>query len=90
MRARLAKKIVKASPLYHEYCLYFHKNKQCKQLYWMKKYRNLWCGWDLRLHIAANKNAKFLDFIFKKTMAKRNKFNFPIFFNKYFGTISHD
>ena len=56
MRARLAKKIVKASPLYHEYCFYFHKKKQCKQLYWMKKYRNLWCGWDLRLHIAANKN----------------------------------
>ena len=40
MKARLAKKIVKASPLYHEYCLYFHKNKQCKQLYWIKKYRN--------------------------------------------------
>lgn len=45
MKARLAKKIVKASPLYHEYCLYFHKNKQCKQLYWIKKYRNLvWLG----------------------------------------------
>lgn len=40
MRARLAKKIVKASPLYEWYCNKFGK-KPCKNKYWLQK-------WEIR------------------------------------------
>lgn len=40
MKARLAKKIVKASPLYQWYCREFGK-KPCKHQYWLQK-------WEIR------------------------------------------
>lgn len=40
MRARLAKKIVNASPLYKWYCNLFGK-KPCKNKYWLQK-------WEIR------------------------------------------
>lgn len=40
MKARLAKKIVKASPLYNWYCHLYDK-KPCKNKYWLQK-------WEIR------------------------------------------
>mgnify|MGYP003364791069 CR=1 FL=1 len=37
MKARLAKKIVKASPLYNWYCHLYDK-KLCKNRYWLQKW----------------------------------------------------
>ena len=38
MKARLAKKIVKASPLYEWYCRVYGK-KTCKHQYWLQKWK---------------------------------------------------
>ena len=46
MKARLAKKIVKASPLYNWYCNIFGK-KPCKNKYWLQKY-------EIRCYIKVN------------------------------------
>lgn len=43
MKARLAKKIVKASPLYNWYC-HLYDRKLCKNRYWLQK-------WEIRQRI---------------------------------------
>lgn len=80
MRARLAKKIVKASPLYEWYCNLFGK-KPCKNKYWLQKWEIRRCivvfhqkgKADYRLLVASRKMNKYCRFIFFKIRNKEKQ-----------------
>ena len=75
MRARLAKKIVKASPLYKWYCKLFDK-KPCKNKYWLQKWETLLKVFhqkgkaDNRLLVASHKADLYCRQIFDKIQSK--------------------
>ena len=78
MRARLAKKIVKASPLYEWYCNLFGK-KPCKNKYWLQKWEIRLCivvfhqkgKADYRLLVASCKVDKYCQSILTKIKTRR-------------------
>ena len=78
MKARLAKKIVKASPLYNWYCNKFGK-KTCKNKYWLQKWEIRRCivvfhqkgKADYRLLVASHKADVYCRSIFDKIKSHR-------------------
>lgn len=78
MKARLAKKIVKASPLYQWYCREFGK-KPCKHQYWLQKWekrRRITIYHqegkaDYRLLVASRKADVYCRSIFGKIKSRR-------------------
>ena len=80
MRARLAKKIVKASPLYEWYCNLFGK-KPCKHQYWLQKWekrRRITIyhqegKYDYRLLVAPRKMNEYCRFISFKIRNKEKQ-----------------
>lgn len=78
MRARLAKKIVNASPLYKWYCNLFGK-KPCKNKYWLQKWEIRQRGKlfhhkgkaDYRLLVASRKADAYSRSIFYKIKSRR-------------------
>jgi hypothetical protein len=80
MKARLAKKIVKASPLYQWYCREFGK-KPCKHQYWLQKWekrRRITIyhqegKYDYRLLVAPRKMNEYCRFIFFKIRNKEKQ-----------------
>lgn len=79
MRARLANKIVKASPLYNWYCNKFGK-KSCKNKYWLQKWEIRRCvvvfhqkgKADCRLFVASRKADVYSRSIFDKISQNAN------------------
>nr|DAH74921.1 MAG TPA: hypothetical protein [Caudoviricetes sp.] len=78
MKARLAKKIVKASPLYQWYCREFGK-KPCKHQYWLQKWEIRRCivvfhqkgKADYRLLVASHKADVYCRDIWIKIRTRR-------------------
>ena len=79
MRARLAKKIVKASPLYERYCNLFGK-KAVQNKYWLQKWEIRRCvvvfhqkgKADCRLLVASRKADVYCRSIFNKISRNAN------------------
>lgn len=80
MKARLAKKIVKASPLYNWYCNKLGR-KPCKNKYWLQKWEIRRCivvfhqkgKADYRLLVAPRKMKENCRFIFFKIRNKEKQ-----------------
>lgn len=78
MKQRLAKKIVKASPLYKWYCNLFGK-KPCKNKYWLQKWEIGRCvevfhqkgKADYRLLVASRKADVYCRFISYKIQSRK-------------------
>lgn len=78
MKARLAKKIVKASPFYQWYCRLYGK-KPCKHQYWLQKWekrRRITIyhqegKYDYRLLVASHKADVYCRLIFDKIKSHR-------------------
>ena len=78
MKQRLAKKIVKASPLYEWYCNLFGK-KPCKNKYWLQKWEIRRCvevfhqkgKADYRLLVASRKADVYCRFISYKIQSRK-------------------
>lgn len=78
MKARLAKKIVKASPLYNWYCHIYDK-KLCKNRYWLQKWEIRRCilffhqkgKADYRLLVASHKADVYCRSILDKIKSRR-------------------
>lgn len=78
MKARLAKKIVKASPLYNWYCHLYDK-KPCKNKYWLQKWEIRRCivvfhqkgKADYRLLVASHKADVYCRDIWIKIRTRR-------------------
>lgn len=78
MKQRLAKKIVKASPLYKWYCNLFGK-KPYKHQYWSQKWQTRSCieiyhqegKTDYRLRVASRKVDKYCQSILTKIKTRR-------------------
>ncbi len=80
MKQRLAKKIVKASPLYEWYCNLFGK-KPCKNKYWLQKWEIRRCvevfhqkgKADYRLLVASHKAYVYCRLIFDEIKSRRTR-----------------
>lgn len=72
MKARLAKKIVKASPLYNWYCHIYDK-KLCKNRYWLQK-------WEIRQRIVIYHQEEKADYRLLVASRKMNEYCRFIFF----------